>query len=150
MDATEIGERAETNGVTEPAPVAAAAASTLPIGDVQSIIANAPSDCVEEILEVPEWGCSVRLRSLTARQAAEVKQVGIKLAQRGASLVHTEMEKAQFLHGVIEPKFNAQEVNVLFETAGGGGWSRVIAWLDEHSGTSEEERRKAAEAFPQG
>lgn len=124
-----------------------AGAPVLPIGTVDGILEAAPKDCVEEILAVPEWGCSVRVRSLTARRVADVKEVGMKLAKNGASIVHTEMEKTQFLHGVIEPKFSPMQVNELFHKAGGAGWSRVIDWLDEHSGTSEEERRKAAAAF---
>jgi hypothetical protein len=106
---------------------------------------RAPTDCVEQDVE-GVFGGKVRVRGLTAAQNARVKQESINLSGRKPDVVWAAMERLQFELGVIEPKFTADQVRTLHLTAG-PSFAKVIAAIDALSGTSEEERRKAQEAF---
>jgi len=119
---------------------------SLPIGSVADILKKAPEDIVEEVIEIPEWGCSVRVRSFTAAQSARVRQLGIGFKGDSTQVAWAAMERAQFEEGVIEPQFKADEVRKLHLTSG-KGFSRVIAWLDKHSGLDKEELAQAREEF---
>lgn len=120
----------------------------LPIGTVQDILERAPSDVVEEVLEIPEWGCSVKVRSFTAGQSARIKQIGFTPQADGRTTVNwAAMEQTQFQEGVIEPKFSERDVKIL-HTKSGRGFQRVIDWLDEHSKMDKEELKKVSDEFP--
>lgn len=118
----------------------------LPIGTVAEILERAPSDIVEETLEIPEWDCSVKVRSFTAAQNARVKQKSVILGKGDPDVAWAEMEVAQFLAGVIEPAFDELQVRELHSSSG-RGFQRVIDWLDEKSGNDKEELRKAQREF---
>ena len=109
-----------------------------------------PSDIVEEIVDVPEWGGSIRIRSLTAAELAKVRQASIRFKTNGGGdFIFAEQEKRQFEYGVVEPKFTKEEVNVLFHRSA-AAWRRVMDALDRISGTSDQDRREAEAAFPAG
>lgn len=118
----------------------------LPIGSVKDILDRAPSDLVEEVLEIPEWNCSVKVRSLTAAQSASVKQRGFGFKGEETQVAWAEMEIVQFQQGVVEPRFSEDEARKL-HLRSGRGFQRVIAWLDAKSGMDKEELRKAREEF---
>lgn len=106
----------------------------LPIGTVEQILENAPSDIVHDVLEIPEWECSVKVRSLTAAQAAVVKQKGLAISDSGAGKVaFAEMEITQFQFAVEEPRFSEKDVRKLHATSG-RGFQRIINWVDEQTG----------------
>jgi hypothetical protein len=126
----------------------AEAAGPLPIGSVEEILQAAGSELAEEILEVPEWGRSLRIRSLTAAQVARINQKAIEQARGNATIQFAELEKARFLEGVIEPKFSPEAVNALYHRSG-PAFSRVVKALDRVSGTTREELRQAQDSFPQ-
>jgi hypothetical protein len=116
----------------------------LPIGSVEDILNAAPKDIKEEILEIPEWGYSVEVKSLTAAQSARVKQRGFSFTEGGTDVAWAEMEIMQFMMGVKKPKFTEEQVLDLHNQSG-AGFARVIAWIDEHSGINKkalEESRK--------
>ena len=108
-------------------------------------VERAPSDCKEEDVE-NVFGGKVRIRGLTAAQSARVKQESIKLGGRNPDVVWAAMELLQFEMGVIQPQFSAAQVQKLHVTAG-PSFTKVITAIDALSGTSEEERKKAHEAF---
>jgi hypothetical protein len=121
-------------------------ATTLPLGTAEDIL-SAPSDLVEKVISVPEWGFSVKIRSLSAAQSAKVVQASADRKAGGlTSTFAEEMAKAQFEHGVVEPKFNYNQVNQLHHTSG-PGFARVLREIDAISGTTAEEKAAAAEAF---
>lgn len=120
---------------------------TLPVGTVATILENAPKDIVEETIPIPEWECSVVLRSLTAAQAAMVKQRGLGFKGEETTVSWAEMEKMQFRFGVVQPKFKKEDVDKL-HLKSGRGFNRVIAWLDEKSAMDKEALREAREEFP--
>lgn len=120
---------------------------SLPIGTVEEILKRAPSDIVEAVLPVPEWKCSVRVRSFTAAQSAQVKQHSLKFREQGTDIAWADMEITQFLEGVVEPRFTREEATHLHSISG-KGFQRVINWLDENSGTDKEALSKARDEFP--
>lgn len=119
----------------------------LPVGTVREIL-DAPTDTVEEILEVPEWKCSVKVRSFTAAQSARVKQHGFKSRpDGGVEIAWAAMEHLQFKEGVIEPQFSELEVRRL-SLKSGPGWARIINWLDEHGKIDKEALERVQDEFP--
>jgi hypothetical protein len=116
----------------------------LPIGSVEHILKKAPEDLKEEILEIPEWECSVRMRSLSAAAASEIKQTGFNFEGDNTEVQWGLMEKEQFRRAVIEPKFNEEEVTQLHFTSG-LGWARIMKWI-ENSSTLDRKKLKEAEA----
>lgn len=116
----------------------------LPIGSVEDILHAAPKDLKTEVLEIPEWGYSVEVRSLTAAQSARVKQRGFSFTEGGTEVAWAEMEIMQFMMGVRKPKFTEDQVLDLHNQSG-PGFARIISWIDENSGINKkalEESRK--------
>jgi hypothetical protein len=116
----------------------------LPIGSVEDILRAAPNDIKTEILEIPEWGYSVEVKSLTAAQSARVKQRGFSFTEGGTDVAWAEMEIMQFMMGVRQPKFTEEQVLDLHNQSG-SGFARIITWIDENSGIDKkalEESRK--------
>lgn len=118
----------------------------LPIGTVQSILEKAPNDITEEVVDIPEWECSVRLRSFTAAQSSRIKTVGFAFEGENTNIAWAEMEKAQFMEGVKEPVWDEESVTQLHITSG-RGWARIIKWLDEQSNIDKDALKKAQEDF---
>lgn len=126
------------------------AATNGAVGDgyltVSEAIDNAPADCIEEDVE-GVFGGKVRIRGLTAAQAARVKQESINLSGRNPDVVWSAMERTQFELGVIQPQFTADQVRTLHLTSG-PSFAKVIARLDAISGMDKEELRNAQKEFP--
>lgn len=111
----------------------------------------APPDCREEWLEVPEWGGWIKLRSPTALAAAEIKSAGIVLdaETQSASMDLPAGERAQVLHGVIDPALSKEDVAAM-QSKFGPAFNSVVKALDKLAGPlgpkdGEEAVRKAAE-----
>lgn len=119
----------------------------LPIGTAQQILEKAPSDIVEEILEIPEWGYSVRVRSFTAAMAARIKSNGFQPQADGSTIVNwAAMEQTQLKQGIVEPKFSEDEIKKLYNKSG-QGVQRIIEWLDEHSKMDKDEMKQKEREF---
>lgn len=116
----------------------------LAVGTVDQILEAAPRDIRTETIEVPEWNCSVVIKSLTAAEKARIRQVGIQPGN--PAVAWGEMEIEQFLAGVAEPKFNRHQVQKLHQTSS-IGFGRVIDAHDELAEMSKEELRKAQQDF---
>jgi len=83
------------------------------IGTLEQILA-AP-DLTEKVVEVPEWGCAVRLKAITKRQQMDIRQA----ATRGNTLDEGIMEMLMFIAGVAEPKFGREHYGELIQKASG-------------------------------
>lgn len=119
----------------------------LPIGTVDQIL-NAPSDIVEEVLEIPEWGYSVKVRSFTSAQSARIrKSMYITKPDGSVETDWPTYDIARFDEGVIEPEFGRSQVRALHMKSG-SGFQKVLAWLNEKSGVGADEVREAEDAFP--
>jgi hypothetical protein len=115
--------------------------------------ANAPADIVEQDVE-GVFGGRVRIRSLTAHQAAKVQQASFKLGGRGGQDVQvsvTNLEVAKFLEGVVIPEgLDHNRVMRLYQNSG-PSFQKVLNAIDEASGTGEQAdkvRGEAKAAFP--
>lgn len=125
-----------------------ATATEAPLATADDLL-NAPSDIVEEIIDVPKWG-RIKIRSLTAAQQAKVNQASFLGVGTGSiDLRWEEMEKLRFQHGVVEPKLSPEQVNVLYHR-NGPTFGFVLSEINRISGTSEEELRKLRAAFREG
>jgi hypothetical protein len=118
----------------------------LPIGTVEDILTAAPKDIKTEILEVPEWGYSVEVRSFTANQAARIKTRGYAFRGENVEIAWAEMEMMQFKLGVKRPDFTEEKVREL-HLSSGPGFQRVIKWLDENSGIDKKALEESREEF---
>jgi len=119
----------------------------LPAGSVEQILEAAPKDIVHKVLDVPEWGYSIKIKSATAAESAAVKQRGIGFKGEETTVAWAEMEIMQFQLGVEGPKFSEENVRQL-HLSSGPGFARVIDALDEISKIDKEKLRKAREEFP--
>lgn len=119
---------------------------TMEIGTVDQILEAAPGDIVTEVIDVPEWGCAVKLKSFTAYEAASIRQAGIGFRGENTEVAWAQMEKQQFLLGVMEPSFTPNQVEKLHMSSG-RGFARVIQWLDEKSNIDKEALKSAREEF---
>lgn len=140
----------DTPTMDEPIPTDAPASEHLPIGSVADILEAAKHDVTEETIDIPEWGMSVRIKSLTAADDARMKSASAVPGQNGSAprVDIGAMERVQFQTGVVEPKFRMEDVNVL-QHRSGSGFKRVIRALDRISGGSEADQiAKAEETFP--
>lgn len=118
----------------------------LPIGTVEQILAAAPNDIVEEVVDIPEWGVAVRLRSFTAAQSSRIKTVGFAFEGDNTNIAWADMEKAQFMEGCKEPVWDEQDITKLHITSG-RGFARVIKWLDQKSSIDKEALKEAQDDF---
>lgn len=113
---------------------------------VDEVLTNAPKDIIERDVTDVFGGLTVRVRSLTAAQSAHVKQKSINLGGRDPNVVWAEMERAQFELGVVEPKFDTQQVLMLHRMSG-RSFNKIIQILDEISGIGKEQLREAQREF---
>lgn len=119
---------------------------SLPIGTVEQIL-GAPSDVKEETLEIPEWKCSIKLRSFTASQNAQIRKKMYVTNPDGS--VETDwagFDIARFEEAVQEPKFTRDQV-IALHLQSGPGFQRVINWVVKHSGVTPDDVREAEESF---
>ena len=112
----------------------------------EELITNAPKDIKEQDVEDVFGGLTVRVRGLTASQAAHVKQTSFNMKGRTAEVAWASMEIAQFELGVVDPHLTHEQVLMLHRTSG-PSFARVIEVLDEISGIGKEELRKAQQDF---
>jgi hypothetical protein len=112
----------------------------------EDLLANAPKDIKEVDVEDVFGGLTVKVRGLTAAQAAHVKQLSFNMQGRSADIVWGMMEITQFELGVIEPKLTHEQVLMLHRTSG-PSFAKVIDTLDKLSGIGKEELRKAQSDF---
>lgn len=112
-----------------------------------------PGDLREEDVEdVPVPGMSVRVRGLSAKFSADVN-AHVKLVSEGreqvAKLDVATMDQLKFAHGVVEPQFTQSEAAKIQEKFG-PAFQKVLAKIDELSGTSEDATAAVETQFPAG
>lgn len=82
----------------------------LPVGNVADILAL--DDSKEEWVDVPEWTCRLKVKSLTKAQQI--------YARRGASdgkggIDESKLEGLLLVAGIVEPKFEKDHIAALFQ-----------------------------------
>jgi hypothetical protein len=119
---------------------------TLPVGSVQQILEAAPKDLKEEVVEVPEWGYSVKIRSSSAAQQASIKEDGFKFTGEETQVAWGSMEIQTFQQGVVEPKFDQDQVAQLYISSG-PGFNRVVNAINSLNNVDQTALEKAKERF---
>src|SRR5688572_5667858 len=109
-------------------------------GNVDAILAA--SDVKTAEMDVPEWGCKIRVRGLTKRQQPEIREE----ATRGRNVDADIVTLLMFIEGVVEPKFERKHFGQLQEKAA-GVIDRVVAKVVELSGITPEDQRAMSERF---
>lgn len=112
----------------------------------EQLLENAPKDIIEKDVENVFGGLTVRVRGLTASQAARVKQLSFNIKGNTPEVGWSQMEIAQFEMGVIQPVMAHEQV-VMLHRMSGPSFARVIEVLDEISGIGKEELRTARTEF---
>lgn len=120
----------------------------LPLGSVADILKVAPNDIITEVVDIPEWGKSMELKSFTAAASARIKSRGFAFREGETAIAWAEMEITQFMEGVKNPQWSEEDVRLLHLTSG-AGFARVIAWLDEKSGIDKEALKRDRDEFQQ-
>lgn len=110
------------------------------------LLAAAPLDIQEKDVTDVFGGKTVRIRGLTAAQAAHVKSVSFQTQGRTPSVAWGQMEIEQFKLGVLKPKLEHNQV-VMLHRMSGPSFAKVIAALDELSGIEKDELREAQKEF---
>lgn len=114
---------------------------------------NGPGDLQEaDVTDVPVKGESVRVRGLPAQYSndATSKALEMKTLPDGSQIatVNTAtLERLQFEHGVIEPKFDESEVRTIAEKFG-PAFKKVVAEIDRLSGVDKQALEDAHTRFP--
>lgn len=101
------------------------------------------SDLVDEVVDVPEWGGAVKVRSFSKA----VQQDVVKVSQVAGELDNDRFAMEMFIHGVIEPRFTEDQYELLRAKAS-SAINRVINVIMRLSGLNEEAVDTAKEKFP--
>lgn len=95
------------------------------------------------------FGGSVRIRSLTAAQAAQVNQGSIRFGngrKQKTEFSFAASERLKFRYGVAEPQFSDDKVMTLHTTAG-PSFQKVLKAISELSGIDEKQAEDDEEQF---
>lgn len=72
-------------------------------------------DFIEEILEVPEWGGRVKVKTLSMGARYDIAEKSVAGSGQNRRVDSTQLALLTVLHGVVEPKFSAETVLKLAE-----------------------------------
>lgn len=121
--------------------IAAVDVSELRILSIEDVLGA--QDIKEETVAVPEWGGAVRIKGFTkAEQHLIREQAG------GADNLDLNLfEMLLFVHGVIEPQFTQDHIELL-KAKNAVPFDRVLQRVMAISGLTEEARKQAKNTFP--
>ena len=112
-----------------------------------------PGDLQEaDVEDVPVKGESVRVRGLPAQYSNEATSTALEMktlpdGSQIATVNTATLERLQFEHGVVDPKFSAEEVEAIAKKFG-PAFKKVIAKVDTLSGVDKQALEDAATRFP--
>lgn len=107
---------------------------------------NGATDLEEAEVHVEAVGDSVKIRALSAGQLARIQSQCLSMKGDVAKVDSQRMGVLKFCAGVVEPKFDEQEANVISHQFG-PSFSLVLQAIDELSGASEEDVQRAMRRF---
>lgn len=121
----------------------------LPVPDnAGEIVDVASRDIVSEVLDIPEWGFAVELKSFTAAQQATIRQIGFQQGGGEGIIINWAlMEITQLQMGIVRPSFSEKTAKQLHMKSG-AGIQRIIKWLDEKSGLDKKAMEAVKDEFP--
>lgn len=103
------------------------------------------SDVIERIVDVPEWGGEVKIKTLTK---------GRQLAMRKAAMVdgkadEDRLEVLIFMACVVEPQFTESDFEALKDKSA-SAMDRVLKEIYAGSGMTKEDAKAIDKSFPSG
>ena len=116
--------------------------------DKQSWLSGA-TDLEETEVYIEALNDSVKVRALSAGQLARITDQCLSMKGDVAKVDSQRMGVLKFVAGVIEPKFDENEANVINHRFG-RAFSLVVGVIDEISKASEEDIAKAQRRFRPG
>jgi hypothetical protein len=105
-------------------------------------------DLQEDFVDVPEWGgpgTRVRVRGFNKQEQLDIREE----AGGAENFDVRKFELLVFIHGVIEPKFTVEQLELL-KTKNAMVVDRVIERVMDIAGMTEEARKRAKTTFPEG
>jgi len=120
----------------------------LPRGTTAQILAA--DDIREEEIDVPEWGCSVLIRTFTRRQVSDMtKRATHRDRYTQKDVIHNaELEALTFVEGVADPKFTFEDYEQLQDKSI-SAMIRIVKAINNLSGLSEEAVQDAVKSDPE-
>lgn len=115
----------------------------LALGTIESILAV--PDIGEDLYEVPEWGCSIKIRGLSKGQQHAIRMEASR-GQKGGQPDPSKSEMLMFLEGVVEPKFGREHYHALLQKSS-GVLDRILNEIAKRSGLSEDAIEEAKATF---
>ncbi len=115
----------------------------LPVGDL-SFILSQPSD-EEKWVDVPEWNCKVKIKSLTKAEQIKLRKSSIV---RGV-VDETKLEMNMFVYSMVEPKLTIDQVDTLFTNSNAKALNRLTGAIIKISGLGEDHLKEAEADFPE-
>ena len=129
--------------VAEKPPANGAAPSAPRILSVEDIL-TAP-DIEEKVVEVPEWGGAVKIRSFTKQRQMQLRQQSMK----GEELDSEAMELLMFIEGVVEPEFSVSHIELL-KGKSATAMDRVLQAILTLGGLTPEAQKEMERDFREG
>jgi hypothetical protein len=105
----------------------------------------AADDLTEEIVEIPEWGGAVKVRAFSKAVQQEFRED----ARIDGEIDSNRLEMLMFLHGVVEPRFTADQYELL-RRKNAGCIDRVLRVITRVSGLDGGAVEAAQRKFPAG
>lgn len=107
---------------------------------------KSPGDLVELDIEIPSVGDSVKIRSLSAGQHAQIQNESMTMKGDTMRFDTHRRNILTFTMGVVEPKFSENEANVIAHKFG-PAFKLVVDAIGEISESSEEAMKRVRERF---
>jgi hypothetical protein len=114
----------------------------LDLGNVADILAI--DDLGTDVVNVPEWNCSVHVKALSKRKQMDLR----KAATIKGVLDANRFEAFLFVAGVVKPEFKAEHIDQLLEKSA-GGFDRVTSAILKISGMLPEAVEEVKAEFPE-
>lgn len=97
----------------------------LPVGTVEAVLAADDIKQAGHLVELPEWGCSFRVRGLTR---GEARRIGAE------NMTAEDSEVFALVHAVLEPSLSEEEARRILTEKGFGPTERLLDEILELSG----------------
>jgi hypothetical protein len=111
----------------------------------------AAKDIEERVVEVPQWGGAVRIRTLSQKQSSELRRRAQRInpATKQSELDNEALEQLLFIEGVVEPKFTMADYGKIADKSM-AAVTTVLKEIMDASGFSSESVAEATKSAAEG
>ena len=106
-------------------------------------ILTAP-DIDERVVEVPEWGGAVKIRSFTKQRQIQLREKAVV----NGDVDSERMELLMFIEGVVEPQFSIEHIELL-RGKSASAMDRVLSAILDLGGMTPERQKEMEQTFRQ-